>query len=390
MSTNPEISDGRASSTSTFLTIPFEEIKRFLNYYQLPIPRDEEEAYEAVWDYILDHSGLDVPSTYLEDFILAYNHQDKVDQVYATSNLLLQSDTELLELTHSLGLRVVDKERLIRILGYLSLLDNDLSLFDKLPAEILRFMGMKLDCHSLGLFCRISSRFNQLFCETDQLTEMLRDKLQEINRLDLSQFTRDQLGILCLSSRNKSRMATGYHTLAVNSQGQVFGFGSNMNKEANPSRLNAIVSSPKPIRDPNIGSVVAVSTVSGSSLLLNSRGQVFSFGNNDYGQLGLGDKESKYTPTLIKDFDGENEIVIVSIAAGDHCLLLDTQGRVFSFGDNIVGQLGLGHTRRNILKPTLIEGMEQTIIAIAVGVVHSLLLDSDGQVFSLGRRLLMN
>jgi hypothetical protein len=165
------------------MTIPFEEIKKFLKYYQLPIPQYKEPAYELVWNYILDHPGLYLPSTYLEDFVLAYNHQDQVDEVYATSHLLIQPDAELLELSHILGLQVVDKERLIRILGYLGLLDNDLSLFDKLPEEIFQFMGTKLDCHSLGLFCKISRRFNQLFCETGKLS-LISSDYQSIPHFD--------------------------------------------------------------------------------------------------------------------------------------------------------------------------------------------------------------
>jgi alpha-tubulin suppressor-like RCC1 family protein len=38
------------------------------------------------------------------------------------------------------------------------------------------------------------------------------------------------------------------------------------------------------------------------SLLRNQHGQVFSFGRNDQGQLGLGDTGDKESPNLVGDF----------------------------------------------------------------------------------------
>ncbi len=68
----------------------------------------------------------------------------------------------------------------------------------------------------------------------------------------------------------------------------------------------------------------------GHSLILTHTNQLFSWGCNLLGQLGLGDNISRSTPTEIttmKDF------LITDISSGaGHCLALGSYGEVFSWG----------------------------------------------------------
>lgn len=89
--------------------------------------------------------------------------------------------------------------------------------------------------------------------------------------------------------------------------------------------------------------IIKLSSGGTHTLLLNRKGQVYSFGYScRNGQLGLGPKtHSAHSPTLINDVSD-----IVSIACGDkHSLLLNKSGHVYSFGDGKYGQLG-GHICR--------------------------------------------
>jgi alpha-tubulin suppressor-like RCC1 family protein len=64
------------------------------------------------------------------------------------------------------------------------------------------------------------------------------------------------------------------------------------------------------------------------SMALNSTGNVFSFGSNEQGQLGLGDQYNRYTPhhVNISDF-------IVEISCGGyHVLYLSKSGKIYSNG----------------------------------------------------------
>ena len=69
-------------------------------------------------------------------------------------------------------------------------------------------------------------------------------------------------------------------------------------------------------------------------------GNIYSCGRNDKGQLGLGHLENQITPTLIPDTPSN----IVQLVCGYiHNLFLDSEGNVYSVGYNNYGQLGLSH-----------------------------------------------
>ena len=92
-------------------------------------------------------------------------------------------------------------------------------------------------------------------------------------------------------------------------------------------------------------------------------GEVWTFG---YSQLTLIGK-NKYIPTEIPVLNN-----IVAISSFVHSLLLDNEGKVWSFGDGEYGQLGLGDdNNKNI--PTQIHNLSG-IVAISTGIFRSLVL----------------
>uniref|UniRef100_A0A182N2D3 PHR domain-containing protein n=1 Tax=Anopheles dirus TaxID=7168 RepID=A0A182N2D3_9DIPT len=77
------------------------------------------------------------------------------------------------------------------------------------------------------------------------------------------------------------------------------------------------------------------------SLVLTSAGEVYSFGSNQYGQLGTGDLQAPAggRPYLIRFPAGAG--TIVSVAAGsNHSVVLTSRGAVYTFGNYHKGQLG--------------------------------------------------
>jgi alpha-tubulin suppressor-like RCC1 family protein len=84
--------------------------------------------------------------------------------------------------------------------------------------------------------------------------------------------------------------------------------------------------------------VKAISCGSEHSMALTENGAVFSWGNNCFGQLGVGDYEKKEKPKLVL----LNDIIIEKISCGkNHSLLLSRDGDIYGFGDNSCGQLGM-------------------------------------------------
>jgi alpha-tubulin suppressor-like RCC1 family protein len=75
-------------------------------------------------------------------------------------------------------------------------------------------------------------------------------------------------------------------------------------------------------------------------ILVDVVGRVFSFGDNDFGQLGLGHTDTLDRATPVHSLV-EDGVVVVSVAAGlNHSLCLSLAGEVYAFGNNESGQLG--------------------------------------------------
>jgi alpha-tubulin suppressor-like RCC1 family protein len=84
--------------------------------------------------------------------------------------------------------------------------------------------------------------------------------------------------------------------------------------------------------------IIEISTGETFSILLTDKNQLFSFGSNSFGELGLGNNNMKSIsiPTEIKQFTNFN---IKKISSGYyHTLILDENGDVYSFGKNDVKQ----------------------------------------------------
>ena len=72
----------------------------------------------------------------------------------------------------------------------------------------------------------------------------------------------------------------------------------------------------------------------------DSETSVLAWGLNNHGQLGLGHVDNTVHPTEIEAFEGKN---IKSIVGGEHhTIALTEEGEVYGFGKNDEGQLGLG------------------------------------------------
>ena len=82
---------------------------------------------------------------------------------------------------------------------------------------------------------------------------------------------------------------------------------------------------------------------------LKANGEVWTWGYNGYGQLGIGNTETKNRPTKTNIYNSKDETqstYAIDVAAGAyHTLILRKDGTVWATGYNNKGQLGNGTTK---------------------------------------------
>lgn len=100
----------------------------------------------------------------------------------------------------------------------------------------------------------------------------------------------------------------------------------------------------KPI-EISFGSSFKIQNVDAGSdyvVFLSTNGVVFSMGDNMFGELGLGDNKPRKTPTAISWFTDQNERIIEISAGHKHVLAQTLIGKIYSWGLNHDSQLGQG------------------------------------------------
>lgn len=103
-------------------------------------------------------------------------------------------------------------------------------------------------------------------------------------------------------------------------------------------------------------------------------GEVLAFGRNDLRQLGIFTKGTKGKVSDPTQVDALKNKSVITISANEHTVVVCENSEVFCFGLNESGQMGLGD-RRKIEKPEKPEWNKQdTRLNVTVGAFHSLYL----------------
>lgn len=141
--------------------------------------------------------------------------------------------------------------------------------------------------------------------------------------------------------------------------------------------------------------IVEIETGYMHSLALTHLGKVYAWGDNEDGSLGTGDTDIYKTPVEITDnFDLLPSEQIVKIDCGNyHSAALTSLGRLFMWGDNSAGQLGTDEFGDTTLPIDITDvfslNIDEVITTTALGGNHSLALTSEARVFSWGFNIVM-
>lgn len=216
------------------------------------------------------------------------------------------------------------------------------------------------------------------------------------------------------------------HTILLAEDGSVWGFGSNFTGQlGNGTNEN----STNPVQAINLKGIVKIATGDKFTLALNSSGEVYGWGGScapsserilkqfQQGPLNLVggyydpfiDPEKGYNQNqdclnedsvgikskVPKKIEGIPKIKDISVGYG-HALMLTTEGKIWSFGCNLYGQLGqgkFGNFIENLKEdpsgnpansiPKEIIGLDK-VTSVSAGYRHSLALDIDGKIYAWG------
>ena len=184
-------------------------------------------------------------------------------------------------------------------------------------------------------------------------------------------------------------VATGVpNSAALLSDGSLYTWGSN---GAGQLGDGTTTSRSTPTRVPGFppsGTAIAQLAVGANHVaVLLDDGSLRAWGRNDFGQLGDGTTTTRTTPIAVPNFPPANTTITAIAAGGLHSAALLDDGRLYTWGRNDFGQLGDG-TETSRSTPTLVPNFPlagTTITTIALGHDNSAVLLDDGSVHTWGR-----
>ena len=176
--------------------------------------------------------------------------------------------------------------------------------------------------------------------------------------------------------------SSGFSSYGLSANGNLYAWGPNTVGQLGIGNLTSAVSSPTIVTGGYNFKQIRVSSNGNSVLGLASDGNLYGWGANQYGQLGLADTTVNYSsPTLVLggikfqqfDINGASQI---------HSIGLTSSGGCYTWGNNQYGQLGLTD-RTNRSSPVQVTGSFQQVYITNNSSSYG--IDSNGAGYAWGR-----
>jgi alpha-tubulin suppressor-like RCC1 family protein len=175
--------------------------------------------------------------------------------------------------------------------------------------------------------------------------------------------------------------AGGFHTLNIAKDGNIYGTGENEDGQLGLGDIKyqrnyvEITS----LRDKGITEIAAGGFC---TFVIARNGKTYAAGNNGYGQLGIGNiktqKEFIEVPSL------KNKSIIKIVVGVSHAFAITNGWRIYAAGNNEKGQLGLGDIKHQKTFTEVLSLRYKRVIEINVGYEHTFVLTTNGEVYVAG------
>eukprot|EP00347_Sterkiella_histriomuscorum_P023139 403335798 len=179
------------------------------------------------------------------------------------------------------------------------------------------------------------------------------------------------------------------HTSFISKQGYVFSFGCNSDGQLGVNDP-AIKFSSAPLLISDLVSLqtnpVQISCGGFHTAVLTSVGDVYIWGRNLQGQCGRSINYNQFMFAPHKLHTDSANKTFRQVDCGDqHTAVVSSTGELYTFGDNSEGQLGIGVEFKNTVdRAALVTGISEETIQVSCGYKHTLVLTNHGTVFGMG------
>lgn len=177
----------------------------------------------------------------------------------------------------------------------------------------------------------------------------------------------------------------GYnHNICLDDQGSVYSWGYGKDGELGHENFENI-SSPKKIEFFVKNNIIIKNIESGDyfCLALSVDGQIYTWGHNNYGQLGLGKFSQKLKVNVPTKVNLGNKKIKQIFAGEDHCACITEDGEGYIWGYGLDGRLG-NKNKMNQNAPTKISIIDKKIKKISCGGHHTAILTESGDLYMCG------
>lgn len=196
-----------------------------------------------------------------------------------------------------------------------------------------------------------------------------------------------------LAGKTVTSISVGWeHTMALTSDGKIFAWGINNHGAVGDGSAVAVRNVPVAVDMTGAlagKTVVAISAGGAHSLALTSEGKVYGWGFNSAGAVGDGTTADRFSPVAIDMTGALAGKTVVAIDAGTDCnVVLASDGKFYSWGIGSEGSIGDGSFATRLTPVAVnMSGVlaGKTIVSYSTGGYHTIVLANDGKLYSWGR-----